>query len=392
MSFPDDYKRVQIGGGVATDVASQLGLPRQLLADTTNLNIRLMDGVTAGGHAVQMVKDLDGNIQGLNNMEGEVEFVEMGTDTPGSADQKRRLWKASKLRLLFLKLADITLVDSTYIWTIKNSVLPARIRTNATLVTDPNSATMTGWNRVLPGSVNLPDDAPSAGSVNLMLEVISQGESDLVQILYSRDGSGKIWIRSRSEGIWAAWILSTGLTSVDLNTRLAKAGDSMTGKLTLAASTNVRAALNLLAGDDVTAPADGDIWRNSAVGIRFRKGGLTRTILDSDNGVVFVKTNSGAFGVDQSSSSPAGRSQGTVYQNTSDKTIAVTVGFNNNTGANSGGQLNIGVTSTPDHVFALVNLSVNFEQYMTALVPPGWYYQFVWAHPQILKYWKEIKS
>lgn len=250
MAFPDDYKRVQFSGGVAADVQAHLGLPRQVIIDTTNLNLRLMDGTTAGGHTVQMVKDLDANIQGLNNMEGEVEYVETGTDTPGQADQKRRLWKASKLRNLFLKIADITLVESTYIWSIKNTVLPTRIRTNATLVNDPNTATMTGWTRVAPGSVNLPADAPSAGSLNLMMETVSQSESDLVQILYSRTGDGKIWMRSRSEGNWADWALATGLTSVDLNTRVAKAGDSMTGQLILATSTNLLAGLRLLAGDD----------------------------------------------------------------------------------------------------------------------------------------------
>lgn len=376
MAFPDDYKRVQMAGGVQTDIASHLGLPRQLLVDTTNLNVRLMDGVTAGGHTIQMVKNLDGNIQGLNNMEGEVEYVETGTDTPGEADQKRRLWKASKLRLLFLKIADITLVESTYIWSIKNSVLPIRLRTNASLVTDPNLSTMTGWSRVLPGSVNLPGDAPSAGSVNLMLEVISQGESDLIQILYARDGTGKIWTRSRSEGDWASWILATGLTSVDLNTRLAKAGDSMIGKLTLAASSNVRAALNLLAGDDVTTPEDGDIWRNSSTGLRFRKGGTTRTILDSDNGVAFVSNNAKAVAVNQTLAI-VGRAFTTVYQNTTDKPIIVYVqGTADLSGLTADFAIRMATDPGIGHVAAYAFVKDGQAVALSAIIPPGFYYLY----------------
>ena len=376
MAFPDDYKRVQIAGGVETDVASQVGLPRQLLIDTTKLNIRLMDGVTPGGHTVQMVKDLDANIQGLNDMEGEVAYVETGTDTPGGADKKRRLWKASKIRELFLKIADITLTDSTYVWSIKNSVLPSRIRTNASLISDPNAATMSGWYRTLPGITNMPADAPSAGTLNLMLEVISQGESDLLQILYSRDSSGKIWVRSRSEGVWADWILATGLTSVDLNTRLAKAGDSMTGKLTLAASTNTRAALNLLAGDDVAAPADGDIWRNAATGLRMRKGGTTRTILDSENGIPFVTTHARALGINQSLSG-GGKNFGTIYQNTGDKPILVFV-FVQST---SSGGAHLGIRFGPDSSVAYnqcyANIGSNETMAMNAIIPPGYFYYYV---------------
>lgn len=375
MAFPDDYKRVQMAGGVQADLASHVGLPRQILVDTTNLNLRLMDGTTPGGNVVQMVKDLDSNIQVLNDIEGEVQYVETGTDTPGEADKKRRLWKASKLRLLFLKLADITLTESTYVWSIKNSVLPSRIRTNASLIGDPRSATMTGWYRVMPGSVNMPNDAPSAGSLNLMLEVISQGESDLIQILYARDGSGKIWVGSRSEGVWADWTLATGLTSIDLNTRLAKAGDSMVGKLTLATSTSARAALNLLAGDDPTTPADGDIWRNSSVGLRMRKGGATRTILDSENGIPFVTTNAKAVGINQTITS-GGKGFGSVYQNTRDKPIIVWAYLKAQPGEVADLGIRLGLDGSVIFQPAYTHVTVGQAAAINALIPPGYYYYY----------------
>lgn len=393
MAFPEDYRRVQMAGGIEADVAVQVGLPRQILVDVTNLNLRLMDGVTQGGHVVQMEKDLDENVQLIPNFEGEVEYVETGTDTPGEADQRKRLWKASKLRNLFLKLADITLVDSTYVWAIKNSVLPSRIRTNASLILDPNTATMSGWSRIAPGSANMPADAPSAGTVHLMLEVISQSESDLIQLLYARDGTGRIWMRPRADGIWGAWVLATGLTSVDLDTRLAKAGDSMTGKLTLAPSTNVRPALNLLAGDDVTAPADGDLWRNAATGLRLRKGGTTRTILDSENGVQFTKDNSGAFGADMTVIDRTGtRAANTTYQNMTNKTIMVIAGGYNSSGADFAAsvQMRIGQTSGALKAVDGQDMQLNRTYIMKAFVPPGWYYQFYWQQALTLSSFTEI--
>ena len=43
MAFPDDYRRWQAAGGNAAIVDAQVGLLRQFMVDTTNLNIRLMD-------------------------------------------------------------------------------------------------------------------------------------------------------------------------------------------------------------------------------------------------------------------------------------------------------------------------------------------------------------
>ena len=372
MAFPEDYRRVQMAGGIEADVATQVGLPRQVLAEMTNLNLRLMDGVKQGGHVVQMEKDLDKNVQAIPNLEGEVEYVETGTDTPGQADQRKRLWKASKLRSLMLKIADITLQDSAYVWSIKNSVLPSRIRTNATLVADPNTATMTGWYRIAPGSANMPNDAPSAGTVNLMLEVVSQSESDLVQILYVRDGTGKIWLRSRADGVWGAWVLSTGLTSLDLDTRVKKAGDTMTGKLFLTDSSAARASLRLISGADPAAPDDGDIWRTAVNGIRFRKGGVTRTILDSENGVQFVKDNGGAFGVGQAIA--ANPTYFTAIQNTTDKTIMV----GNFARASLGQVCDIGIRFGPTNGVALTAcyqyIDSDRSANLFALIPPGWFF------------------
>jgi len=66
-----------------------------------------------------------------------------------------------------------------------------------------------------------------------------------------------------------------------LASRVAKAGDTMTGQLTLAASTTSLAGLRVPDGVAPTAPSDGDLWRRDAGGGLFlRKGAASVKIVD----------------------------------------------------------------------------------------------------------------
>lgn len=63
----------------------------------------------------------------------------------------------------------------------------------------------------------------------------------------------------------------------------AKAGDTMTGKLTLPASTTVGASLNIPTGVAPTSPNTGDLWFVDATGLILRRNGTNRTIWDQGN-------------------------------------------------------------------------------------------------------------
>lgn len=280
MAFPDDYRRVQQAGGTQSQVESTEGLPRQILIDMQNLSPRLMDGVTLGGHKFAMQRELPDLLQSNIGPEGEVDYVkDQVTNDP---DDLKRFWRSSKLRTLFQMIADMTNIDA---WIVKDSAMPAGFRASAILIADMDLALVDGFYRFVPnGALNIP--AGLAGTDQYMALVIRQSSSELTQIIYSRAADGKIWIRSRVGGVFQAWNLATGITMADLALKVAKAGDTMSGKLILPVPTNVLAQLNLRTGVSVAAPNDGDIWRDdSAGGIKFRKGGVTKSIFDEDTAV-----------------------------------------------------------------------------------------------------------
>lgn len=280
MAFPDDYRRVQIAGGVAADVNLHIGLPRQLLVDTTNWNLRVLDGVTEGGKPVAMIHDLPNQLQSVLPA-GEVSYVE--NPAVNDPDQKKLLWRSGVMRSLFAKIADMT--DAVN-WLIKDSALRSTIRQDANLVSDLNAAIVSGWYRFNPSiTSNIPAEISPGATDQYMLLVIRQSSSDLSQMIIDRSAAGRIWVRSRVGGIYQAWSLATGVTSGDLATKVSKAGDTMTGKLIARIGAVEGAQLNLRTGVAPTVKEDGDIWRDDSTGgIMFQKGGNTVRIVDTLSG------------------------------------------------------------------------------------------------------------
>lgn len=275
MAFPDDYRRVQQAGGTQAQVESIAGLPRQILMDMTNLSPRLMDGILQGGYPFAMHHEIPELLQGAAGLEGEVDYVkDQVTNDP---DNPKRFWRSSKLRQLFQMLADMTDINN---WIVKDSAMPAGFRASAILISDMDAALVDGFYRFVPNTAsNIPPGL--AGTDQCMAAVIRQSSSELTQVVFSRAADGKMWIRSRVGGVFQAWTLATGVTAADLLLKVNKAGDTMTGKLTLPVSTNVLAQLNLRNGVFPASPVDGDIGRDDANGgIRFRKGGTTTKIVD----------------------------------------------------------------------------------------------------------------
>lgn len=283
MAFPDDYRRWQVAGGNAAIVDSHIGLLRQLLVDTTNLNIRLMDGTTAGGHKVVMDKDFAATLESKAPA-GELAYVQdpdANDPNPVDGQAPKRLWTSRVMRSIMLMLADMTDPNA---WVVKDAAMPETVRATAKLVTNLDEAVVSGWYRFVPNaSTGLPGDLPSGSTDQYMMLVIRQSSAELTQMIIGREALGKIWTRSRVGGTYQAWTLATGVTSADLLNYVAKAGSAMTGKLTLAMPTNVLAQLRMLSGASPSAPNDGDIWRDDASGgIKFRKGGVTKSIFDDD--------------------------------------------------------------------------------------------------------------
>lgn len=275
MAFPDDYRRVQQAGGTQAQVESTTGLPRQVLVDMDNLSPRLMDGVVLGGHKFMMQREFAGMVQS-SSPEGEVDYVkDQVTNDPTNP---KRTWRSSKLRLLFQMIADMTDVNN---WLIKDSAMPAGFRASAILINNLDTALVDGFYRFVPaGALNAP--VGLVGADQYMLMTIRQSSSELTQVIFSRAADGKIWTRSRVGGVFQAWTLATGVTAADLLLKVNKAGDTMTGKLILPVPTNVLAQLNMRSGVSPAAPNDGDVWRDDGNGgIRFRKGGSTVKIIDS---------------------------------------------------------------------------------------------------------------
>lgn len=278
MSFPDDYKRVQQPGADTPVASVTTYLARQLAVNTSDWSVLVGDGSTPGGHRVLMEENFNSFMQG-NAPFGTKAYIEAGTD--GLPTELARLWKASELTSTFAKIADIT---TPSVWFIKDAAMPDVQRVFAKATADANNALATGQYRFDPAtSVNLPAGIPATGPQHIML-VIAHSSQNVGQILYLRDGTARVFIRSLTDNVWGAWIQATGITLTDLNTRVAKAGDTMTGALTFKAGTAASPAFKTPDGVAPTTPADGDMWRNDANGgIRFRKGATTRTIKDSQN-------------------------------------------------------------------------------------------------------------
>ncbi|WP_417681643.1 hypothetical protein [Roseibium sp.] len=71
--------RIQRRGGTAAEHESFIGAPREITVDTTNHNLRLHDGTTAGGHPVVMKRDA-GELGGFRNkiINGDFEIWQRG--------------------------------------------------------------------------------------------------------------------------------------------------------------------------------------------------------------------------------------------------------------------------------------------------------------------------
>ena len=82
---------------------------------------------------------------------------------------------------------------------------------------------------------------------------------------------------------------SSNITIAD-STKLAKAGDAMTGKLTLAASTTSAASLYFQQGVEPTSPSNGDVWLTSS-GMFGRVGGITRQFAYTTSDISGLSSN-----------------------------------------------------------------------------------------------------
>jgi hypothetical protein len=234
MTFPSDYKRVQQPGGTAGVVNAEIGLARQLLVDTTNWNLRLMDGGTPGGFEISMVKDLPDLLQ-LNSdlpdvlgIIGQISKtqVEIGTDPDA------RLITPIVLKSIFDKFVDTSTAGS---WKIKPTGMPDAFKGVAEQITDADDAVLNGFYVADPSiCLNLPDAVPDNNNLNVAINVIAQSIDNLIQILYIRDDSTRIWTRVKKDTVWHAWLLATSVTAADILLKLSRDGSlPMTGNLNM---------------------------------------------------------------------------------------------------------------------------------------------------------------
>lgn len=405
MAFPDDYKRVKMAGGVATDVNVHLGVPAQIIIDKSNWNIRLLDGVTPGGHKVVMEKDLVNSLQNPA-LEGNSLFIALGTDSgPGVADSRARLWKSSWLNHFFQKFIAITMNGSNTDFTVEllDSALRANLRTVVPQITNLNSGTTTGFWRFQPSSaLNLPADFPVGSAAHGFLFVMAQSTNELYQIVYSRDGTNRAWVRERVAGAFTPWTITSGLTQTDLDGYLKLNGTSqMLGRLRLLTSTVDSSSMRILSGPAPNAPSDGDVWRTDAMGgLIWRKGGASFTILDTANGPDYIDARVAAqvsdklFGVGQTWTDVTGtRTPGVTYQNTTPKPIAIVL----NAYQGGGGVLSF---ETGPAAGSLTQIGTGFYDATSGgagsvfasqgpfPVPPGHFYKYTGTTPV---FWKEMR-
>jgi hypothetical protein len=278
MAFPDDYKRVQQPGAAKAIVEATIYLARQLAVNTSDWTLLVGDGSTPGGFRVLMESQFNSFMQ-LNAPFGTKAYIEAGTD--GLPTELGRIWKASELYATFAKIVDTTTPSA---WFIKDSAMPDALRAYSKSLSDANNALVSGFYRFDPATAaNMPAGIPSSGPWHVMI-VNALSAQNVGQVLFLRDGSGKIFTRSFTDGVWQAWIQATGVTLADLNTKVNKAGDTMTGPLILKAGNAASAPIRTPDGVAPTTPADGDIWREDASGgLRFKKGANLISILDSQN-------------------------------------------------------------------------------------------------------------
>jgi len=227
MTFPSNYKVAQQAGGTEGVIAVTIGAARQLIINTTDWSIHIMDGTTAGGHKVVMVGHLHDLLQDSNILlQGTKTMVEIGDDGL-EGDEQVAVWKASVLLAIFQKLADTTVAGT---WRLKDGAHQDRLKAAALNVNDLNDAIYNGFYTADPSTAgNLPADIDTGTNRNVSIIVNAQSIDNLIQVLYDRDGSGKIYTRAKVDTVWEDWILSTGVTTADLNQKFDKAGGTITG-------------------------------------------------------------------------------------------------------------------------------------------------------------------
>lgn len=338
MAFPDDYKRVQQAGGPASEVNAMVPLTRQLVVDTDSFTVRIGDGTTPGGRPLVGGADFPDYWEDMPAGT----FDSVGAPLPSGQvpDTEPKNWTPATLRSLFGMA--FTLVSSTA-WTIKESVLPQRIQEYSGESNDLNLASKTGNYLVNPSAAaNLPPDAPASTNARMMLKVQAQSGSNFIQILRVRDGTNRVWQRSKVNDTFEPWVLTGGITSVDLATKVSKAGDSMTGRLLFAASAAIAASFKIPSGIAPAAPEDGDVW-NTGSNLFVRLGSVTNKLFRAGDTASAAEIKAGTVAdkpvsPDQLKLAAPGlvhgnwqdvgssRLRDTTYQNTTGKWLLVIVG------------------------------------------------------------------
>lgn len=105
-------------------------------------------------------------------------------------------------------------------------------------------------------------------------------------LIFTKNGSGTVIQLGGQTLTSSAVTTALGYTPVN------RAGDTMTGKLTLPTPTSSLASLNLpvaTLANGPSAPADGDMWVNSTNGLNVRIGGVTNQVALNDYPNTFAK-------------------------------------------------------------------------------------------------------
>ncbi len=270
MTFPSDYKVVKLPGSTTGVLDVYEGFERQILVDTQTWTLRLFDGTTPGGYPVVHLRDFASIFANEDVIEPGTRLdVEVATNTGSDTDliaksNKVMPWSPLVIRNLFEKIANTATAGT---WRIINAAMPDEFKQAAKPVNDANDAILDGFYTLDPSSAaNIPGAISTSTTRNLAMIVSCQSTDNVMQMLVERDNSAKIWIRVRLDGVWQVWVLATGVTSSDLNGKVSKAGDTMTGPLNMT-NQPIRNILTIndgpIGGSDDCINGNFDVWQRA---------------------------------------------------------------------------------------------------------------------------------
>jgi hypothetical protein len=129
---------------------------------------------------------------------------------------------------------------------------------------------------------------------NVTLSVADDSVNEKVDVTINSTGGGGGGVTSFNTRTGAVTLASSDVTTALGYTPANRAGDTLTGKLNLAAVTAAASPINLgyAAGSTVpTTPANGDMWMNSGVGFQFRAFNTTYAVATNNGDQTFSGAN-----------------------------------------------------------------------------------------------------